>query len=79
MTNIQLQAMHSIWCAENNIIIYAEGIKNSHMCRIIVNFKGKKIIGTKTYKQKNLTKGDEKWWEVIYKLREEYYNKFNKN
>ena len=63
------------WCFKNNILIFPKAINNNQL-KIVVNYKGKSIEGKKVFKsvKSKIKSGDEKWWEVIYALRESYYN-----
>jgi len=69
-----IKALAESWCVKNKILIYATAITNTQ-CKIIVNFKGKEIVGDKLYKSKNIKATDDKWWEEITRLRIIYYEK----
>ena len=60
---------HMSWCNANGIVIYPKVIDN-YSLRIIIETNGKKIVGEKIYKNwgAKMSKTDEKWWDVIYKL-----------
>lgn len=70
---------HESWCFKNGVLIYGEGIAGTKLLRIVINNKGKITVGQKRYRQKKAIKAkDEKWWEMIWKLREHWYNHYNK-
>jgi len=76
----RLRLVHESWCFANNILIYGEAIAGTKLVRIVVNNKGQIKKGEREYKQGNQVKAnDEKWWEVVYLLRKNYYDKHHKN
>ncbi len=70
---------HESWCFKNNILIYGEAINGTKLLRIVINNKGDLKPGKKRFKQGKAIKArDDKWWEMIQKLREHWYNHYNK-
>jgi hypothetical protein len=64
------------WCIANDIIIYPVPVKFSEgkqkpLCRIEINYKGKKKLGDIEYKQ------DDKLAEKINELYQMYYDKLS--
>ena len=77
MANVKklLKLIVEQWCNKHRIYIYCSAITNAK-CKIIIDFQGKQIVGTKIYKSTKIGANDDKWWNEITKLRMFYYDKF---
>lgn len=68
---------HQMWCLDNNIKIYFKA-DNYQLGHIVVEEKNEPPLhGAHKYRIRKLRVKDERWWDVIYKLYTEYYNKYN--
>ena len=69
---------HQSWCFKNDVKI--ELIPRSYSIGfIVINDKGNVIEGMQRYKLNKLKPRDAKWWDKVWELYTEYYNKYNKD
>jgi len=66
------------WCIKNDILIYAVEDSDDTV-RIVIRYKDKPPkIGAKIYKAKDHQSGDERWWDVVKRLKLHYYKRLKK-
>ncbi len=70
---------HMSWCLKNGIRIYILP-QNYRIGNIVVEINGKPNVGEHDYilNEKYVRKNDEKYWEIIYKLYTEKYERAHK-